>query len=227
MTNHENYLSSDPMAERAQASLDVPQALSARIACPSCDLVFDVTNLQHGETARCSRCGAFLTTYRRDGIERIAAYSTAALVLLVMSCAFPFLAFSRSGLENTMTLPQTVADLWSNGMPELALLVAGFILGIPAVVLTLLLLLAIGMLRGQPAPWLRPIGSLIFHLYNWSMVEVFFVGVLVSLVKITKLASISLGISFWAYAGFSVLFILAISNLDRYQCWQRIEALSQ
>ena len=59
------------------------------------------------------------------------------------------------------------------------------------------------------------------------MVDVFFIGVLVSLVKIAQMATIHMGISFWAYAAFSVLFILALSNLDRFQCWRRIEALGQ
>jgi uncharacterized paraquat-inducible protein A len=34
-----------------------------------------------------------------------------------------------------------------------------------------------------------------------------------------------IGISFWAYAAFTVCFTLAVSSLDRYQCWERIEAL--
>ncbi len=57
------------------------------------------------------------------------------------------------------------------------------------------------------------------------MVEVFIIGVIVSLVKIAAMATVVLGISFWAYAGFSICFTLAIYNLDRYQCWERIEQL--
>ena len=39
------------------------------------------------------------------------------------------------------------------------------------------------------------------------------------------MATIVMGISFWAYGAFSILFILALSGLDRAQCWGRIEAL--
>ena len=59
------------------------------------------------------------------------------------------------------------------------------------------------------------------------MVEVFIIGVIVSLVKIADMATIELGISFWAYAGFAICFTVAISNLDRYQCWERIDALQR
>ena len=54
----------------------------------------------------------------------------------------------------------------------------------------------------------------------------FFIGVLVSLAKIAHMATVVLGISFWAYAAFTILFVMTITNLDRFQSWQRIEALS-
>ena len=57
------------------------------------------------------------------------------------------------------------------------------------------------------------------------MVEVFIIAVIVALVKIAAMATVVIGISFWAYAAFTVCFTLAVSNLDRYQCWERIEAL--
>lgn len=199
---------------------------TACIACPSCDLVFDVSDLAHGETAYCSRCGHFLTRYRVDELNRVMAYTISALILLALACSFPFMAFKASGLESVMTLPQTALELWQNGMPDLALLVAAFIILIPAAVLLLLVVLVGALMIQRQTAWLSPLGRLIFTLQSWSMVEVFFIGVLVSLVKIAEMATIVLDISFWAYAAFSILFILALSNLDRFQCWRRIEALN-
>lgn len=112
-------------------------------------------------------------------------------------------------------------------MPGLALIVASFIIVIPAVVTLCMLVLSMTLSRNLAPDWLRALGSTVFHLQNWSMVEVFFVGVLVSLVKIAKMATIVLDISFWAYAAFSILFTLALSNLDRFQCWRRIETLNR
>lgn len=153
------------------------------------------------------------------------AYSSSSLVMLALACAFPFMNFSRAGFENTMTLPQTVLELWVNNMPWLAIVVAAFIILIPALVMVLVLILGATVRAQRHPPWLKGLGSAVFHLQNWSMVEVFFVGVLVSLVKIAKMATIVLGISFWSYAAFAVLFTLAITNLDKYQSWQKIEAL--
>ncbi len=57
------------------------------------------------------------------------------------------------------------------------------------------------------------------------MVEVFTIGVIVSLVKIAAMATVVLGISFWAYVAFSILFTFAVASLDRFQCWEMIEKL--
>lgn len=196
------------------------------MACPSCDLIFDLGKLPDGATASCSRCGTYLTNRREDALTRVMAFSSAALVTMLMACAFPFMQFSRAGFENTMTLPQTVIELWRNDMPWLAALVAGFILIIPVTVMGMTLVLALTLSREAHPPWLKGLGSVLFHLHTWSMAEVFFIGVLVSLVKIAHMANVVLGLSFWAYAAFTVLFVMTLSNVDRFQFWQKIEALS-
>lgn len=195
------------------------------LACPSCDLVFDVSTMGDGESARCTRCGHFLTVYRDDAFTRVLAFASSALILLVLACSFPFMTFKASGLESMMTLPETALKLWNYDMPGLALLVAAFIIIIPAMMMVLILLLVSALLMERNYRWLKSVGRLVFKLESWSMVEVFFIGVLVSLVKIAKMATIVMGVSFWAYGAFSLLFIMAISGLDRVQCWRRIEVL--
>ncbi len=195
------------------------------IACHGCDLLVDLQGLEGEVRANCPRCGHFLTRFRRDPNGRILACSIAAMITLALACSFPFLSFAAAGLESVMTLPQTPGALWENGMPEIAVLVAGFIIVIPAVVLVLLLLLCMPLYRGQWRPWLVPVARWAFNIQGWAMVEVFIIGVIVSLVKIAKMATVELGISFWAYVAFSVLFTMAVAALDRYQCWEQIEAL--
>lgn len=125
-----------------------------------------------------------------------------------------------------MTLPQTVQQLYDQGRPDLAFLVAAFILVIPGVVLFLLVLLSTCMLRERFYPWMIPTARLVFHLQSWAMVEVFFIGVLVSLVKIAHMATVVIGISFWGYAAFFLLFIAALACIDPLQYWNRMERLA-
>ncbi len=195
------------------------------IACHACDLMVDVDELKVGQRASCPRCGHFLTRVRADAHSKVLSYSIAAMIALATANAFPFLSFASAGLESVMTLPQTPGMLWDYGTPTVAILVAAFIIFIPAVVLVLLIMLSLPLHRGRWRPWLKPVGRWVFHLQSWAMVEVFIIGVIVSLVKIAKMATVVLGLSFWGYVAFSILFTMAIAALDRYQVWQEIEEL--
>jgi paraquat-inducible protein A len=201
--------------------------MKGEIACLHCDLVSSVAALKTGETASCPRCGHYLTRKIPDAYGRVLSFAIAGIILLIMANSYSFLSFSSSGLESVITLRQTPGAVWNYGMPGVAIMIAAFIIIIPAVILILLLLLCIPLHEGQYRPWLIPVAKGIFLTQNWSMVEVFIIGVIVSLVKIADMATVKLGISFWAYAGFAICFTAAISNLDRYQCWERIDALQR
>lgn len=152
------------------------------------------------------------------------AYAIAAATFLVLANAFPFLELEAGGLQRVMTLPGSAFELYRDGYLSLAVLVAGPIVGIPAAMILLLLALLVPLSRRYAAPWLVPAGRALFALGPWSMVEVFVIGVLVSLVKIAAMATVVMGLSFWSYVAFSLCFIAAFSNLDRLQMWQQIEA---
>ena len=199
--------------------------MGSDIACQSCDLLVSVAATKHGESASCPRCGCFLTRCYDDANRRVLAYSSAGLMFLVFASSYSFLSLSRSGVENKITLLQTPAALWSYGMPEVGALVAAFIIVIPATVLAMMAALCILINQGRYHSWLVPLAKGIFLGQHWSMVEVFIIAVIVALVKIAAMATVVIGISFWAYAAFTVCFTLAVSSLDRYQCWERIEAL--
>lgn len=197
------------------------------LACPSCDHLYDLAALGDGQVASCHLCGHQLAACDSRGFSKVAAYAVAALIFLALGCSFPFMSFQEGGVESVMTLTQTVMELYTQGRPFLAFLVAGFIIIIPMSLMIIVLLLMMALARGWRKQWIVGAGHLVFNLQQWSMVEVFFIGVLVSLVKIMKMATVVIGGSFWAYAAFSICFILCLSNLDRWHSWRRIEALQE
>ncbi len=201
-------------------------ALSGRIACLECDLVLPMPELDEGQRANCPRCGHTLTSRPLDGFQRSLAFTFAAGAFLVSACMFPFLAMKAGGLENAITLLESAFEIYENGQPVVALLVGAFILVIPAAVLLGMLALLIPLLQGRNAPWLVASGRLVFGLSPWSMVEVFVIGVIVSLVKLASMATMVLGISFWSYVAFSICLTAAVSSLDRMYVWDSIERVS-
>jgi paraquat-inducible protein A len=195
-------------------------------ACLDCDLLIDLPRLEEGQRAKCPRCGYILAAQPRDGFRRALAYALAGLVFLALANGFPFLSFEQSGLANVMTLPQTAMSLYAGGFTGLAVLVGGFIVLVPAVMMIMLVAMLVPVVNGRHARYLKPFARWLYRMGPWSMVEVYLIGVIVSLVKIMALATVHLGFSFWAYAAFTLCFIATISVLDRVALWDRIEELS-
>jgi len=196
----------------------------SRTACVDCDLLVRIDGLAGGERATCPRCGSVLTARTEDGWTKSLAFALAAAMLLLAANLFPFLSLQASGLEQVMTLPGSAVELYRGGYTTIAVLVMGPIVGIPALIVATATALLIPLRRGRATPWLVPAGKLLSFLGPWSMVEVFVIGVLVSLVKIGAMATVVMGISFWAYVAFAICFTLMITSLDRVQLWRDIEA---
>jgi paraquat-inducible protein A len=60
-------------------------------------------------------------------------------------------------------------------------------------------------------------------LLPWAMSEVFLMGVLVALIKIAAMAKIVLGMAFWAYIFFAVMFLRLVSIADTHRLWGWVE----
>jgi paraquat-inducible protein A len=194
-------------------------------ACLHCDLLLPRPTIAPGERAACPRCGAHLAAHPRDGLLRVFAFCSSAVILLGLAVSFPFLSMKVGGLENTMTLPQSGIELYVHGMVALSFVVIASILLIPTVILGLMLALVGQLMRGRPASWLAPVARIIFSLGTWSMVEVFVIGVIVSLVKLASMADVVLGLAFWSYAAFGICLTAALSSLDRDYIWREIERM--
>ena len=206
---------------------DAPQPLAEHaVGCPECDLLCQVGTLNPGERAVCARCGCVLMVSFEDPYARAWSFSVAALIVLVIAFSFPFLSISAAGVTNSMTLVQTVLYLAQYGADLIAFLLSVFVILVPLTMLVFMVVLATVLRAGRFYPLLVAPTRWLFHLNAWSMVEVFAIGVIVSLVKLAAMAKVTLGPSFWAYLVFTVLFLLAFSAMDRLSVWRDIERLT-
>ena len=183
----------------------------------------DIPALRPGSRAECGRCGHVVTSHIVHGMQRAAAFALSALILLVVACSFPFMAFERAGLSNEMTLPSAAWALYQDGAYVLSALVVGFILTVPALLLSIMLVLAYALWRKRPWSSLPVLGRALTQVQPWSMVEVFVIGVLVSLLKLTKLATVILGVSFWAFVALMLCLTASFASIDRHELWESLD----
>ena len=194
------------------------------IACHECDLLVSYTKLEPGSVAVCPRCDYVLTKCHYNAMDRLLAFALSGLVFLLMSSLYPFLSFSSKGQGREVTLLQSIDVLANEQQVLLALMIMVVILIIPAACL-MGVMYVVGSLKYRAAlpPQGKQILRFILTLAPWSMVEIFLIGTMVSLVKIASLATITLGMSFWAYILFTILMTLLLLHIDKVEVWQWVE----
>ena len=193
------------------------------IACHDCDLLQRRRLLHDGEIARCARCRALLYRRKPNSLDRALALSLASLILFVLANAFPFMAMQVQGREQSISLPSAVWSLVEENQWLLAACVGFLILLAPLLKLAGLLYVLLPLRLG----WRLPRSPLSYRMVGlvtpWSMMEVYLIGVLVSLVKLAELADIVLGLSFWSFIGLIICETAASTTLDGVSLWQNLE----
>lgn len=147
-------------------------------------------------------------------IQRCAALAISALLLFIPANLLPILHLSQLGHETRSTIWEGVVALWESGTREVALLVFACSIVIPLLKIVAMLWLC--------ATWRSPTAGLspllvriVDAVGRWSMLDVFLVAILVSLVKLGDLARVTPGPGLLAFTAVVVLTMLATATFDR------------
>lgn len=179
--------------------------------------------MREGERVICPNCGANLFVNRPDSLQRASAYVLASAVLFFVANIFPFLSLKKDYRGNAMLLYQSVTGLVDQGYSYLAVAVAVFTLIAPTLLILGLLYLLLPL--GGRRRWPGAIGlcRAVTTARRWQMLDVYLLGVLVSFLKLGKLATLTLGTSFWAFVALIVCLSLSLGAIDLRELWARLE----
>ncbi len=192
------------------------------MACHECDLLHRIAPLAPGGKALCSRCAAPLYRNVPDSLERACALYLAALLLWVMANAAPFVSLKLSGrVEENLMLSGPLA-LARAGMPEVGLLVFLTSILFPFLTIVGTLYVLLPLRFGWRFPGVAPAYRMVRVLTPWSLIGVFMLGLLVSIVKLLDLADVVPGTGLYAFVGLLLVSAAAHANLDHGAIWPRV-----
>jgi paraquat-inducible protein A len=192
---------------------------SGLIACHDCDLLHQARPLPAGAKALCSRCGTLLYQQIPNGRERALALNLAALLLFFMANAFPFLSLNIGGrMEENLLFSASLA-FFRAGMGELGILVFLTSILFPFVTIAGMLYVLLAQNSGYLLPGAAAVYRLVRAVAPWSLIGVFMLGVLISIVKLLDLATVIPGISLYSFAALLVVTTAAKVSFDRQLLW--------
>jgi paraquat-inducible protein A len=199
--------------------------MDSLIACHECDLIHRVKPLPKKGIANCTRCGSVLYRHKPNSIDRTLALSMAGLVLFVLANSFPFLALKMESQVHQTTLITGIQVLYTQGMQGLAVVVLLTTILAPLAQLLGMFYLLLPLRHNRIPPQFAPIFRFVRGVQPWSMMEVFMVGILVSVVKLAKMAQIVPGIAIFSFFALIVVLTAATVSLDPHEVWHRWQKL--
>jgi paraquat-inducible protein A len=196
------------------------------IACGTCGLLQRVQPLAPGMTADCARCGAVVASRSRGSLSLTAALALAGLILYVPANLFPILRMTIQGAYSENTVWEGAVTLFRSDEYLVAVIVFLASIAIPLLkLLGLFFLTVTARLRWARLPALRAgLYRFIELIGPWAMLDVFLLAVLVSLVKLERLATILPGPGLVAFTSVVVLTILASASFDPKLIWEPLDA---
>jgi paraquat-inducible protein A len=192
------------------------------VACPQCDLLQHLPALAIGQKAGCARCGCVLLSRPKHGDQVPMALTMTALIAFVVANTMPLMDLSVLGRSASTTIIGGAWDLWHDGQPITAMVVAFCAVGAPAIYLVFMLVV---LLAARRSVLPHHYGELLrwgLHMREWSMFEVMLIGILVALIKIASLATVNPGIGMVGLVALAFLLPAISVNFEPDRIWRRI-----
>jgi paraquat-inducible protein A len=191
--------------------------------CHECDLLNRVPVLPPNGCARCGRCGHVLFRNPANCVEKTLALTASSLILWIVANVFPFLSFGLPGSMLETNLVTGVVSLYEQGQFIIAVVVVTTSIAAPALQIGGLLYILAPLNRGLRLPGARTVMHWLGHIRPWSMMEVFLIGILVSMVKLGGMAEIVPGVALWAFCCLIVVLSWALSTLEPHIIWDELD----
>ncbi len=189
------------------------------IVCEGCDAVYRKVPLQRREIARCPRCGTELERHLGAQRQRLLPLAVASLITFAIANIFPIVEIELSGLRSRTTLLGAVVALAEEGRSIVALLLLATTLLFPLLQLIIMVWLLVPLAKGQRPRGFALLVRAMQSLRPWGMVEVFLLGVLVAIVKLSSMATVLPGPALWAFMALTVM-LTAVLSFDPHGFWE-------
>lgn len=193
------------------------------IACHECDLLMRRPDIGEEQKACCPRCGYELVVHRSQMERRALALVLTALLLFVPANFLPIMKLNLLGQTSHDTVWTGVLGLYNSGMDGVAVLVLLCSMVIPLIKLLCQLIVLVCINTRRALGLGLMLYRLYHHLREWGMLEVYLMGILVSIVKLIELADLHLGIGLACFIALLLSQVWLEVTMSPHQVWDALD----
>ena len=189
------------------------------VACTRCGRVHTA------DQTSCVRCGAHLQSRDRASLQKVMAWLAAGLICYIPANIYPMLLTSTFGHEQKNTIVGGVLELINYGSYGVALIVfvASVIIPISKFITIIYLTYSVKFPSSVDPDRRQRLYEVVDFVGRWSMIDVFVVAILTSLVQFNFVASIHPGIAAVSFALSVAFTMLSAQSFDSRLIWDADE----
>lgn len=191
-------------------------------SCEECDTLYHKVPLAKGEKAYCICCGAEIYTDIKPFNTMLALVST-ALIIFIVANSFPIIKIEVQGNAIQTTLLGAAWTMFhiDRAIVGIILIATTFVIPLINLILLMYVFSNVGWLKRRPFFMVFALRTL--YLFRvWGMVEVFLIGVLVTLVKLVNMVIVIPEVALWAF-GLLSLFMVYLNAIKVQDTWDAID----
>ena len=193
------------------------------IACQQCDALYDAPMLKQGQSVKCTRCGCILAERKVNSIDRSFYWSLAGILLSVPAILLPIMGVTLAGQFHQASLFDCILVLIDRGFFMIACLVFLFAIAVPIVRLAGALYISYSFKFNKLRPSLLNFFRAYHHLDNWAMLNVFMLGIVVSMYKLIDDTELSVNLGLLAFIFWLICSTMSAVALDQDYIWDKLE----
>ena len=190
------------------------------ILCEQCHTLHETVPIKDGTKACCSKCGAILYRYDSKLIDHGLALSITGLIFFILANLFPLVKIEILGHEQFITITQTFISLFDSGFYVVGLICSFLIFIFPLMIFSINMLLFTLLKRQRGEKLSKELLLLLSHIKPWNMSDIFFISILVALVKLIGYAQIHMGMAFWALMAFVLTDLYLTKRIYVTELWR-------
>lgn len=200
-------------------------SLNSLVACPGCDLLLKKIEPTGGTKLFCPRCNTLLSQKKHNSISKVLAVSISGLITYIPAIFLPLLTLNAIGIKQEGSVFDAFLSFYYQKYYFVAVLLFLTSIFFPLIKLSLLFCVSLQVkirLYSRNLPFLFRLSH---YLDEWGMPDVYLIAVLVSIIKISSVASIQYDIGFFCFIFLVIVTRASSSVLDSETFWQEIEKI--
>lgn len=185
------------------------------VACLECTQVWPIG------TDTCDRCGAHLESRDPKSLQRVWAWWFAGIIFYIPANLYPMLRTQTFFELQESTIVGGSIDLIHHGSYAIAIIILLASVAVPVVKFMAIAFLAISVKRTSfvPSNQRHKLYEVVEYIGRWSMIDVFVVAILSSLVQLNTIASIYPGMASLFFALSVIFTMLSAYSFDSRMIW--------